>query len=171
MALEGGLSGGCLRNLVAAAVSSFWSRMAIEGEREGYGSGTGCYTPGHAMRYFVVSRTLSRQWQKVLEWSLKNKSYESKLLLALLDENDFLLDSCSPFDSWLIFLSSHSNSFRHWCQRVREMTKSHAACKGVYHPVGGGGGNIPRPRPAIWGKALCEGLPLCSDNWLERHCI
>ena len=35
------------------------------------------------------------------------------------------------FDSWLLFLSAHSNTFHQQRKRVGEPTKSHVACEGV----------------------------------------
>ena len=55
------------------------------------------YTRIHATRYFVISRILLRHRQKEFERELKNRSHESKLLLALLNKNEFMFDSCSPW--------------------------------------------------------------------------
>ena len=54
------------------------------------------YTALHTMCDFARPRILLCRWSKEFEWELKNRSHESKLLLALLNKNEFLFDSRSP---------------------------------------------------------------------------
>ena len=49
-----------------------------------------------ATRDSVDSRTLLRRRWKEFSWELKNRSHESKLLLAQMNGCELLFDSCSP---------------------------------------------------------------------------
>ena len=59
----------------------------------------------HVMCNFVAPRTLWWWWGKELEWELKNRSYESKLLLSLVNTNVFY--SCSPGPSVTLITDSY----------------------------------------------------------------
>ena len=82
------------------------------------------YTPMHTACHFMVPRTLI-QIERVGMKKLDGRSHESKLLLALVKKNEILFvylftSAKSSYDSWLRFLSSHSNSFHHHLRGCRE---------------------------------------------------